>query len=472
MKSLEILTDEDKQTLEVARVSLDEQGKEGKKKLYIESYGCQMNFSDSEIVTSILQENGYATTSLAAEADVILLNTCAIRDNAEQKVRHRLTQFTHLKKKNPQMVVGVLGCMAERLKTKFLEEEKIVDVVAGPDAYRDLPNLFNEVDEGHKAINVFLSRDETYADITPVRLHSNGVTAFVSIMRGCDNMCSFCVVPYTRGRERSRDVYSILKECQDLLNEGFREVTLLGQNVDSYKWGSEDGSEKVNFAQLLERVALLSPELRIRFATSHPKDITDEVLHTMAKYENICNYIHLPAQSGNSRILALMNRTYDREWYINRIDAIRAILGEECAISQDIITGFCTETEEEHQDTLSLMEYVKYDYGYMFAYSERPGTPAAKKLVDDIPEEVKSRRLSEVIAVQRRLSLERNQAAIGQVHKVLVEGFSKRSDDFLCGRNDQNKMVIFPKEHYKKADYVQVLVTECTSGTLLGKAVN
>lgn len=472
MKSLEILTDEDKQTLEVARISLDEQGKEGKKKLYIESYGCQMNFSDSEIVTSILQENGYATTSLAAEADVILLNTCAIRENAEQKVRHRLTQFTHLKKKKPQMVVGVLGCMAERLKTKFLEEEKIVDVVAGPDAYRDLPNLFSEVDEGQKAINVFLSRDETYADITPVRLHSNGVTAFVSIMRGCDNMCSFCVVPYTRGRERSRDVYSILKECQDLLNEGFREVTLLGQNVDSYKWESEDGSEKVNFAQLLERVALVSPELRVRFSTSHPKDITDEVLYTMKKYENICKYIHLPAQSGNSRILKLMNRTYDRDWYINRIDAIREILGEECAISQDLITGFCTETEEEHQDTLSLMEYVKYDYGYMFAYSERPGTPAAKKLEDDIPEEVKLRRLNEVIAVQRRLSLARNEMAIGQVHKVLVEGFSKRSDDFLCGRNDQNKMVIFPKEHYKKADYVQVLVTECTSGTLLGKAVN
>ncbi len=472
MKSLEILTDEDKQTLEVARISLDEQGKEGKKKLYIESYGCQMNFSDSEIVTSILQENGYATTSLAAEADVILLNTCAIRENAEQKVRHRLTQFTHLKKKKPQMVVGVLGCMAERLKTKFLEEEKIVDVVAGPDAYRDLPNLFNEVDEGQKAINVFLSRDETYADITPVRLHSNGVTAFVSIMRGCDNMCSFCVVPYTRGRERSRDVYSILKECQDLLNEGFREVTLLGQNVDSYKWESEDGSEKVNFAQLLERVALVSPELRVRFSTSHPKDITDEVLYTMKKYENICKYIHLPAQSGNSRILKLMNRTYDRDWYINRIDAIREILGEECAISQDLITGFCTETEEEHQDTLSLMEYVKYDYGYMFAYSERPGTPAAKKLEDDIPEDVKLRRLNEVIAVQRRLSLARNEMAIGQVHKVLVEGFSKRSEDFLCGRNDQNKMVIFPKENYKKGEYVQVLVTECTSGTLLGKAVN
>ncbi len=472
MKSLEILTDEDKQTLEVARISLDEQGKEGKKKLYIESYGCQMNFSDSEIVTSILQENGYATTSTAADADVILLNTCAIRENAEQKVRHRLTQFTHLKKKNPQMVVGVLGCMAERLKTKFLEEEKIVDVVAGPDAYRDLPNLFNEVDEGQKAINVFLSRDETYADIKPVRLHSNGVTAFVSIMRGCDNMCSFCVVPYTRGRERSRDVYSILKECQDLFDDGFREVTLLGQNVDSYKWESEDSSEKVNFAQLLERVALVNSDLRVRFATSHPKDITDEVLYTMAKYENICNYIHLPAQSGNSRILKLMNRTYDREWYINRIDAIRTILGEECAISQDLITGFCTETEEEHQDTLSLMEYVKYDYGYMFAYSERPGTPAAKKLVDDIPEEVKARRLNEVIAVQRRLSLERNQMAVGQVYKVLVEGFSKRSDDFLCGRNDQNKMVIFPKENYKKGEYVQVLVTECTSGTLLGKAVN
>jgi tRNA-2-methylthio-N6-dimethylallyladenosine synthase len=328
------------------------------------------------------------------------------------------------------------------------------------------------VDEGQKAINVFLSRDETYADIKPVRLHTNGVTAFVSIMRGCDNMCSFCVVPYTRGRERSRDVYSILKECQDLFDDGFREVTLLGQNVDSYKWESEDTTEKVNFAQLLERVALVNSDLRVRFATSHPKDITDEVLYTMAKYENICNYIHLPAQSGNSRILRLMNRTYDREWYINRIDAIRTILGEECAISQDLITGFCTETEEEHQDTLSLMEYVKYDYGYMFAYSERPGTPAAKKLVDDIPEEVKARRLNEVIAVQRRLSLERNQMAVGQVYKVLVEGFSKRSDDFLCGRNDQNKMVIFPKENYKKGEYVQVLVTECTSGTLLGKAVN
>ena len=471
MRSLEILKDEDKEALEVARISVDETGKESKKKLYIESYGCQMNFSDSEIVTSILQEQGYATTSQYEEADVILLNTCAIRENAEQKVRNRLKNFTPLKKKKPQVVVGVLGCMAERLKTKFLEEEKIVDVVAGPDSYRDLPNLFSEVDEGQKAINVFLSRDETYADITPVRLNSNGVTAFVSIMRGCDNMCSFCVVPFTRGRERSRDVYSILKECQELHDNNFKEVTLLGQNVDSYKWSSEDGTETVNFAQLLERVALISPELRVRFSTSHPKDITDEVLHTMKKYENICNYIHLPAQSGNSRVLKIMNRTYDREWYLNRIDAIRAILGEECGISHDLIAGFCTETEDEHKDTLSLMEYVKYDYGYMFAYSERPGTPAAKKLEDDIPEDVKKRRLNEIIALQQQHSLARNQMSIGKVQKVLVEGFSKRSDDFLQGRNDQNKVVVFPKLNFQKGDYVNVLIKECTAATLIGEAV-
>ncbi|PAC29755.1 tRNA (N6-isopentenyl adenosine(37)-C2)-methylthiotransferase MiaB [Flectobacillus sp. BAB-3569] len=471
MRSLEILKDEDKEALEVARISVDETGKESKKKLYIESYGCQMNFSDSEIVTSILQEQGYATTSQYEEADVILLNTCAIRENAEQKVRNRLKNFTPLKKKKPQVVVGVLGCMAERLKTKFLEEEKIVDVVAGPDSYRDLPNLFSEVDEGQKAINVFLSRDETYADITPVRLNSNGVTAFVSIMRGCDNMCSFCVVPFTRGRERSRDVHSILKECQELHDNNFKEVTLLGQNVDSYKWSSEDGTETVNFAQLLERVALISPELRVRFSTSHPKDITDEVLHTMKKYENICNYIHLPAQSGNSRVLKIMNRTYDREWYLNRIDAIRAILGEECGISHDLIAGFCTETEDEHKDTLSLMEYVKYDYGYMFAYSERPGTPAAKKLEDDIPEDVKKRRLNEIIALQQQHSLARNQMSIGKVQKVLVEGFSKRSDDFLQGRNDQNKVVVFPKLNFQKGDYVNVLIKECTAATLIGEAV-
>jgi tRNA-2-methylthio-N6-dimethylallyladenosine synthase len=356
-------------------------------------------------------------------------------------------------------------------ENEIFGRRKIVDVVAGPDSYRDLPNLFSEVDEGQKAINVFLSRDETYADITPVRLNSNGVTAFVSIMRGCDNMCSFCVVPFTRGRERSRDVHSILKECQELHDNNFKEVTLLGQNVDSYKWSSEDGKETVNFAQLLERVALISPELRVRFSTSHPKDITDEVLHTMKKYENICNYIHLPAQSGNSRVLKIMNRTYDREWYLNRIDAIRAILGEECGISHDLIAGFCTETEDEHKDTLSLMEYVKYDYGYMFAYSERPGTPAAKKLEDDIPEDVKKRRLNEIIALQQQHSLARNQMSIGKVQKVLVEGFSKRSDDFLQGRNDQNKVVVFPKLNFQKGDYVNVLIKECTAATLIGEAV-
>ena len=471
MRDLEILTETDKEALELPRTSVEQENATGKRKLYIESYGCQMNFSDSEIVTSILQEGGYATTSNFEVADVILLNTCAIRENAEQKVRNRLKNFTHLKKKRPGMVVGVLGCMAERLKTKFLEEEKIVDVVAGPDAYRDLPNLLSEAEDGQKAINVFLSKEETYADISPVRLNSNGVTAFVSIMRGCDNMCSFCVVPFTRGRERSRDVYSIIKECQDLLDNGFKEVTLLGQNVDSYKWASEDGSETVNFAQLLERVALINPDLRVRFSTSHPKDITDEVLYTMKKYENICKYIHLPAQSGNSRILKIMNRTYDRDWYINRIDKIREVLGEDCAISQDMITGFCSETEEEHQDTLSLMEYVKYDCGYMFAYSERPGTPAAKKYADDISAEVKQRRLAEIIDLQLRLSQERNNREIGTVHKVLVEGFSKRSDDFLQGRTDNNKKVIFPKENYRKGDYVMVTITSCSTATLKGIAV-
>jgi tRNA-2-methylthio-N6-dimethylallyladenosine synthase len=476
MRDLEILTEKDKETLELPRTSLEENNITGKRKLYIESYGCQMNFSDSEIVTSILQEGGYATTANFENADVILLNTCAIRDNAEQKVRNRLNNFGYLKKKRPDLVVGVLGCMAERLKTKFLEEEKLVDVVAGPDSYRDLPNLLSEAEDGHKAINVFLSKEETYADISPVRLNSNGVTAFVSIMRGCDNMCSFCVVPFTRGRERSRDVYSIIKECQDLLDNGYKEVTLLGQNVDSYKWASEDGLEKVNFAQLLERVALISPELRVRFSTSHPKDITDEVLYTIKKYENICNYIHLPAQSGSSRILKMMNRTYDRDWYINRIDAIRTILGEDCGISQDMIIGFCTETEEDHQATLSLIEYVKYDYGYMFSYSERPGTPAAKKFVDDIPADVKQKRLAEVIDLQLKLSLERNNQVIGKVQKVLVEGFSKRSEDFLQGRNDQNKKVIFPKENtngvaFRKGDYVMVKITSCSSATLKGETL-
>jgi tRNA-2-methylthio-N6-dimethylallyladenosine synthase len=374
-----------------------------------------------------------------------------------------------------------LGCMAERLKTKFLEEEKMVDIVAGPDSYRDLPRLVEEAETGQKAINVFLSREETYADIAPVRLNSNGVTAYISIMRGCDNMCSFCVVPYTRGRERSRDPYSIVKEAQDLFDVGYKEVTLLGQNVDSYKWQAPKPPEGdliiapllggTTFSTLLEMVALISPELRVRFSTSHPKDITDDVLHTMAKYENICNYIHLPAQSGNSRILKLMNRTYDREWYIQKIDRIRAILGEDCGISTDMITGFCGETDEEHADTISLMEYVNYDYAYMFAYSERPNTPAAKKFKDDIPEDVKKRRLQEVIEIQLKHSAARNQLALGKVHKVLVEGPSKRSDADLCGRNDQNKVVVFPRGKHKKGDYVNVLVTDCSSATLLGEVV-
>ena len=451
------------------------------RKLYIESYGCQMNFSDSEIVSSIMNDNGFDTTSNFEEADVVFLNTCSIREKAEQTVRNRLNQFNAVKKQKPDMMIGVLGCMAERLKSKLLEEEKIVDLVVGPDAYRDLPNLVGQVDEGHKAVNTFLSREETYADISPVRLNSNGVTAFISIMRGCDNMCSFCVVPFTRGRERSRDPHSIVKEAQELFNNGYREVTLLGQNVDSYKWSPEvnnkarleksEVSEVINFANLLEMVAQVSPELRVRFSTSHPKDITDEVLHTMKKYDNICKYIHLPVQSGNTRVLELMNRTYTREWYINRVDAIRSILGQECGISSDMIAGFCTETEEEHEDTLTLMDYVKYDFSYMFFYSERPGTLAEKKFEDDIPLDVKKRRLSEIIAKQQQHSLERNKLDLGKVHKVLIEGTSKRSDSQLQGRNTANKVVIFDGEGYKKGEYVNVLVEDCTAATLFGKIV-
>jgi tRNA-2-methylthio-N6-dimethylallyladenosine synthase len=475
IESLKILSEEEKQNVDAPRVS-EEENNIGKRKLYIESYGCQMNFADSEIVASILRDSGFATTSKYDDAELILLNTCAIRDNAEQKVRNRLQHLIPIKRKNPMVKIGVLGCMAERLKAKLLEEEKIVDMVVGPDAYRDLPRLIEEAETGQKAVNVFLSREETYADITPIRLDSNGVTAFISIMRGCDNMCSFCVVPYTRGRERSRDPNSIVNEAKDLFEKGYREVTLLGQNVDSYKWENVMKSDKVNFANLLEMVALIHPDLRVRFSTSHPKDITDEVLYTMKKYENICNYIHLPAQSGSTRILELMNRTYSREWYINKIDRIREILGEDCGVSQDMIAGFCTETEEDHQDTLSLMEYVKYDYGYMFAYSERPNTPAAKKLSDDIAPEVKNRRLQEIIALQQRLSHERNQRSIGQVQKVLIEGFSKRSQEHLQGRNDQNKVVVFPKENFngeifRKGEYAHVLVTDCTSATLIGNAV-
>lgn len=461
----------------------DEQNTGKSRKLFVESYGCQMNFSDSEIVTSIMHQEGFNTTDDFRKADVIFLNTCSIREKAELTVRKRLTQFNALKAEKPGLLVGVLGCMAERLKSQLLEEEQIVDLVAGPDAYRDLPNLVKQVDEGSKSVNTFLSREETYADINPVRLNSNGVTAFISIMRGCDNMCSFCVVPFTRGRERSRDPQSIVREAQDLFSRGYREVTLLGQNVDSYKWSDNaelkgkaqiekaETVEVVNFANLLEMVAQVHPDLRVRFSTSHPKDITDEVLHTMKQYDNICKYIHLPAQSGNSRVLEVMNRTYSREWYMGRVDAIRRILGQECGISSDMIAGFCTEKEEEHQETLSLMDYVRYDFSYMFYYSERPGTLAARKFEDDIPLEIKKRRLREIIEKQQAHSLQRNKLDIGKTFKVLVEGFSKRSEEDLQGRNSANKVIVFPKKQYTKGEYVQVRVHDCTAATLLGEIV-
>lgn len=472
IQDIDILTDSKEEKVACETVKVSKESSTGKKrKLYIESYGCQMNFSDSEIVSSILQNAGFDTTDNFENADAVLINTCSIREKAEQTVRKRLTVFNATKRKKPEMIIGVLGCMAERLKKKLLEEEKIVDIVAGPDAYRDLPQLISQVDDGQKAVNVFLSREETYADISPVRLNSNGVTAFISIMRGCDNMCSFCVVPFTRGRERSRDAYSIVNEARELFDKGYREVTLLGQNVDSYKWENEATGEKVNFAQLLEKVALVNPDLRVRFSTSHPKDITDEVLYTMKEHENICKYIHLPAQSGNTRVLEIMNRTYTREWYIERVDAIRKILGEECGISSDMIAGFCTETEAEHQDTLTLMDYVKYDFSYMFMYSERPGTYAAKKFNDDIPAEVKKKRLQEIINKQKELSWQRNQLDLNKVHKVLIEGTSKKSKEQLQGRNSANKVIVFPKENFIPGQYVNVLVTDCTSATLIGKAV-
>lgn len=442
------------------------------KNLYIESYGCAMNFSDSEIIASILSKEGYKNTSTEADADVIFLNTCSIRDNAESRIWTRLKDLKHRKKKNPDLVVGVLGCMAERLKAKLLDQEKMVDIVVGPDAYRDLPTLLNKVEDGQKAVNVLLSREETYAEIAPVRLNTNGINAFISIMRGCDNMCSFCVVPFTRGRERSRDAHSIVAEAADLAAQGYKEVTLLGQNVDSYKWANpNDESETVNFAQLLEMVALVNPDLRVRFSTSHPKDITDEVIHTMAKYENICNYIHLPIQSGNSRVLKLMNRTYDREWFMERTSKIREVIPD-CGISTDIISGFCTETEEEHQDTLSIMEWAQFDFAYMYYYSERPGTLAARKYEDDVPLEVKKRRLQEIIDLQNSISKEKNKAFIGKVCKVLVEGTSKKSDDDYKGRNDQNVTVIFPKENAQPGEYVNVLIEKSTTTSLIGKIVD
>lgn len=452
------------------------------RKVYIESYGCQMNFSDSEIVASILEKEGYETTRLMEEADIVFVNTCSIREKAEQTVRKRLKSFNKAKRQNPSMIVGVLGCMAERMKSKLLDEEKLVDIVVGPDAYRDLPNLVNEVDGGRKAVNVILSKEETYGDISPVRLGGNGVTAFVSITRGCDNMCTFCVVPFTRGRERSRDPETILQEVQGLAQQGYKEVTLLGQNVDSYLWygggpkkefeslSEEEKEKSVNFAQLMDLVAQVDQKVRIRFSTSHPKDMTDEVLHVMAKHQNICKYIHLPFQSGNSRVLEMMNRGYTREWYMNRIDAIRRIIPE-CAVSADVIAGFCSETEEEHKETLSLMEYVKYHFSYMFKYSERPNTLAQRKFEDDIPEETKQRRLSEIIELQQLHSHEQLKKDIGKTYEVLVEGVSKKSDEELYGRNTHNSVVVFPRKNYKAGDYVMVKIESCTSATLKGKAV-
>jgi tRNA-2-methylthio-N6-dimethylallyladenosine synthase len=481
IKDIDILPVEEALACDFKTTQTESTGKS--KKLYIESYGCAMNFSDSEIVASIMKDNGFDTTSNFFEADVIFLNTCSIREKAELTVRKRLTVFNKAKKKRPEITIGVLGCMAERLKEKLLEEEKVVDLVVGPDAYRDLPNLINIAEDGQKAVNTFLSREETYADIAPVRLNSNGVSAFISIMRGCDNMCSFCVVPFTRGRERSRDPFSIVKEAQELVDLGYKEVTLLGQNVDSYKWSAEENNkarlnkkedeteEVINFANLLEMVAQVSPMLRVRFSTSHPKDITDDVLHTIKRYDNICKYIHLPVQSGNSRVLELMNRTYDRAWYLERVSKIREILGEECGISSDMITGFCSETEEEHHDTLTLMGLVKYDFSYMYYYSERPGTLAAKKYADDIPLEVKKRRLAEVITKQSEIAFARNKLDLGKEQVILLEGTSKKSDSDLKGRNSANKMVIVPIGNYKKGDYLKVRIVDCTPATLFGEVL-
>jgi tRNA-2-methylthio-N6-dimethylallyladenosine synthase len=463
--------DESRQGSVLFKETWQESATPGLKRFYIESYGCQMNFSDSEIVASILGEVGYAPTRNIEESDLILINTCSIREKAEETVRKRLKIFELVKNERPELKVGILGCMAERLKKQWLEQEKLVDLVVGPDAYRDLPNLIGAAEEGNRMVNVLLSREETYADISPVRLESNGITAFISIMRGCDNMCSFCVVPFTRGRERSRDPFSIVAEARDLFERGYREVTLLGQNVDSYKWENPDTGERASFANLLEMTALVHPDLRVRFSTSHPKDMLDDVLHVMAKHENICKYIHLPVQSGNSRVLELMNRTYDRAWYMNRVEAIRSILPD-AAVSSDIITGFCTETEAEHQDTLSMVEWANYSMSYMFFYSERPGTLAARKYPDDIPEEVKKRRLNEVIRLQNAVSLRHNQADVGKTFKVLIEGNSRKSDRDFCGRNSQNKMCVFPKkEGLKPGDYALVRVREATSATLLGEIV-
>ncbi len=459
-----------------------EKNKKNTRNLYIESYGCAMNFSDSEIVASILTKEGFNTTQKLEDADLVLVNTCSIREKAELTVRKRLEKYNAIKKKRPHLKVGVLGCMAERLKSKLLEEEKIVDMVVGPDAYKDLPNLIQEIDEGRDAVNVVLSKDETYGDISPVRLNTNGVSALVSITRGCDNMCTFCVVPFTRGRERSRDPQSILVEVNDLWNKGFKEITLLGQNVDSYLWyggGLKKDFEKasemqiataVDFSNLLDMVAKAQPKMRIRFSTSNPQDMSMDVIRTMAKHENICNHIHLPVQSGSNRILKAMNRLHTIEEYFELIDTIKKIIPD-CAISHDMITGFPTETEEDHQDTLTVLDYVKYDYGYMYSYSERPGTMAARKLEDDIPEEIKQRRLSEIIAVQRDHCQFRTEQHLGMVQEILIEGTSKKDETMWKGRNSQNVVAVFPKENYNLGEFVNVKMNDCTSATLIGEAV-
>jgi tRNA-2-methylthio-N6-dimethylallyladenosine synthase len=438
------------------------------KKFYIESYGCAMNFADSEVIASILQKEKFELTTQFEEADMIFINTCSIREKAEMTVRKRLTEFRQMKKHNPGLLVGVLGCMAERLKSKFLEEEKLVDIIVGPDAYRSLPSLIEEAESGQKGVNVLLSREETYGDISPIRLNSNGVTAFVSIMRGCNNMCSFCVVPFTRGRERSRDADSVVRECTDLFDQGYREVTLLGQNVDSYQWVNSADNSVISFTNLLEKVAQISSLLRVRFSTSHPKDITDEVLFTMRKYDNICKYIHLPVQSGSTRMLQMMNRTYTREWYISKVNRIREILPG-CGLSTDSISGFCGETEEDHKETLSLFEYCEYDLAYMYFYSERPGTLAERRFEDDVLLEVKKRRLQEIVALHRIHSLKSMEKDLGRTFKVLIEGNSRKSDEHWAGRTDHNKMVVFPKTgRLNKGDYIDVFIESCTAGTLIG----
>jgi tRNA-2-methylthio-N6-dimethylallyladenosine synthase len=445
--------------------------KELTRNLYIETYGCAMNLADSEVMASIMINEGFKTTQDPEQADVVFINTCAIRENAETRIWGRLRELKLRKRTNPDMIVGVMGCMAERLKSKLLEQEQLVDIVVGPDAYRDIPKLIQQVEAGQKAVNVLLSREETYAEITPVRLSSNGVNAFVSIMRGCDNMCSFCVVPFTRGRERSREPDSILKEVTDLYTQGYKEVTLLGQNVDSYKWQNEAGDTLCNFAQLLEKVAMVATDLRIRFSSSHPKDITDDVLYTIKKYNNICNYIHFPLQSGNSRVLKLMNRTYDREWFINRLQKIKEIIPD-CGITTDVIVGFCTETEEEFQDTLNLFELAQFDFAFMYAYSERPGTLAARKYKDDIPEGIKGQRLQKLIALQNQISIAKNSKMIGQECVVLIEGESKKSNNDFKGRNDQNITVVFPKlDGCAKGDYVKVRIERSTQTSLIGSVI-